>query len=460
MPMQTRAKQGLSTTVLVTDRAKYIAAFQTLVDGRVWGVGNATKAADRRLSDVLDKRPDLSRETLILIDVTKRQLASHLEKLREIYPRVAIVVSDRAADAKAHNDVMVVNLRQMMEKALQRTWDLAQVRERVESLLTLLEPARNVLLLTHPNPDPDAIASALALRTVLGRNRQTATIGYLGRPLSRPENLTMIDLLGIDLERIDETELPKYDAIVLVDCQENLFSSFALPEVAAVIDHHPEKPQYTAAYRDVIPEEGSTSTIMTRYLQALQIEPSQRLATALLYGVKSDTFFLNREVNADDIDSFTYLYPRANINRLRRIEVPEIEMENMRRLGQALVKAECRDEIFLGGFDHDATSEDLVARLADYGLQIKHAQWSLCYAPIGETLIVSVRNVGFVRSAGAAVNAAFSKFGAGGGHRSAARAILDLDKVKAELGDDWEKQLPDFLLNRLRQAITPAEEDG
>ena len=72
----------------------------------------------------------------------------------------------------------------------------------------------------------------------------------------------------------------------------------ALPagsEVTIVIDHHTwREPAAAAAYVDVRPEAGATSTILTEYLQEAGLEPEPPLATVLFYGIKTDTRGLSR----------------------------------------------------------------------------------------------------------------------------------------------------------------------
>lgn len=447
--------------ILVTDRSHLVPILRgSAPDVRVWAASTSVKEADAALADALAAAPDLKRDVVFLIDVAPRRVARIAANLTALYPRAAVILDRRSAGGEARHDTyFVVDTEHWLADWLAAPRDLAAVRARAEQLKRILEPRKQVLILTHPNPDPDAIASALGMRTVLGRNRQTATIGYLGRKLTRPENVAMVELLELDLVRLEPAQLDTFDAIILVDCQENLFSGFELPKITAVIDHHPERPDFEVPFREVIPEEGATSTIITRYLQALQIEPSQRLATALLYGVKTDTFFLKREVNIDDITSFLYLYPRANLNILRRMEVPELPLKGMQALGRALANAKVEAGVFYCGLAADpAIGEDGVARLAELGLQVRDVQWSIAWAQIGDDIVLSARNVGYVRHAGRALEQAFGAFGPAGGHRSAARAILGAQELAAKLGSDWPNKLEAWIAERIADVVTTGDE--
>ena len=180
-------------------------------------------------------------------------------------------------------------------------------RQRVQQYQRYMDDADRVLILTHNDPDPDAMASGLALRTVLRRTRQTAVIGCL-EPVTRPENLRMVKLLDLKIEVLTPEQFKEFDKIALVDVQPHYFPGL-LPHVDLVIDHHPEQSGYNAIFKDIRPDYGSTSTILTEHLRAVDMDISERTATAMLYAIKSDTLFFNRHANRADLDAFSYLYP-------------------------------------------------------------------------------------------------------------------------------------------------------
>src|SRR4029079_4628706 len=86
-----------------------------------------------------------------------------------------------------------VSLQQLLESNIRWHIRLARTMRRLEQVRAHFDDAESVLILLQDDPDPDAIASGLALRQVLGRNKQTATIGSFGR-VSRPENIAMVRL--------------------------------------------------------------------------------------------------------------------------------------------------------------------------------------------------------------------------------------------------------------------------
>ena len=114
----------------------------------------------------------------------------------------------------------------------------------------------------------------------------------------------------------------------MVDVQPHYFGG-VIDRVDLVIDHHPEQPGYAAVYKDIRADYGSTSTILTEHLRAVDVNISERTATAMLYAIKSDTLFFNRQTNRVDLEAFSYLYPLADAALIRKMEGAEITIERL-----------------------------------------------------------------------------------------------------------------------------------
>ncbi len=282
-----------------------------------------------------------------------------------------------------------------------------------------------VLLLTHPNPDPDAIASAYALKHLIKERRQAAgTIGYWG-VVGRKENATMLDLLGIEMVEIGGVDASFFDRIVLVDSQPGQVGDpLGDVKIDVIVDHHPVKPRNgKPLFEDIRVTYGSTSTIVTEYLLGSRTSIPPRVSTALLYGIKTDTLLLSRETDEADVSAFLHLYPLADLKALRRIEQPAIPLVHL----DAAARAYTRRKIFgnmmflnLGRI----TNENAIPQTADFYLPAEGIEWIVCFGRRGKTVYISVRNEDRRRSAGRAVHHAFSDMGKAGGHRTMAAAIL------------------------------------
>src|SRR5262249_52459605 len=154
---------------------------------------------------------------------------------------------------------------------------LAKTMRMVEAVKAQFEGAESVLILLQDDPDPDAIASGLALRQVLGRNKQTAPLGSFGR-VTRPENIAMVKLLEIEI--VTKSALKRFDRIAVVDLQPPHLAS-PPDEIDLVIDHHPEQFNYKSHLKDIRPSYGATSTILLEYLVCTNSSVGTRLGTAM-----------------------------------------------------------------------------------------------------------------------------------------------------------------------------------
>jgi nanoRNase/pAp phosphatase (c-di-AMP/oligoRNAs hydrolase) len=350
------------------------------------------------------------------------------------------------------------NGRQAPEDPLVRQLQLADIFEefcasqlldtlnlkKVERVRSLFGEGEKIHILLQHDPDPDAIGSALALRELLGRNRPTTPIVTFGE-VTRPENLAMLRLLEIQIDRITYDDLHKDGArLVLVDVQPPYFDK-PLGRVDLVVDHHPRRIPFKARYADLRTNYGATSTIFTEYLRAAGMEPSQRLATALLYGIKTDTLFLERGSNLADLSAFNYLYPLANKAMIARIERPALPREDLEAMGRALSRLQIENGvavIHLG----EVKREDVIPQMAEFCLQIEGVDWGVVSGLVNDRVVISVRNVGYVKSAGEIMKRLYDDIGSAGGHRAMAKAVVPLDRFKERFGEVSEKVIREAML--------------
>jgi nanoRNase/pAp phosphatase (c-di-AMP/oligoRNAs hydrolase) len=390
----------------------------------------------------------------VLVAVERSRQARVLAAIRRVAPAAPLAVVTDAAVAGEP----LVTLRpgavaaRVLESALER----ATTRARVQRLREHFAPAERVLILMQDDPDPDALASALALKTLLGRTKAGATIGTFGM-ITRPENRAMARLLEIDVEQVKPRSLEEYDMRAVVDAQPAFFEE-TLGEIDLVIDHHPGEAPVRAHLRDVRPSYGATSTILTEYLRAADVKIRERLATALLYGIKSDTLHLERGATRADMEAFAFLHGLANRNTLRRIERPDLPDAALDVLARGLASRRLVEGVMfvhLGAVGYP----ELVAQFADFLLQVEGAEWSVVSGRLSSgELHVSVRNVGWVRAAGEVVRAAFGDLGGAGGHRSMAKAVVRWREWRAAGLPVGEREIGEAIAERFLAALRSGRE--
>jgi nanoRNase/pAp phosphatase (c-di-AMP/oligoRNAs hydrolase) len=376
-----------------------------------------------------------------------RQLAV-VRAIRRVAPAAPVLVVSNATRAlRRLPGVTTVSRRAFAERVVGPELDRALTRARVDRMRAHLARRSRVLILMQDHPDPDAIASAVALRTLLGRDGSTAPIATFGAVM-RPENRAMIEMLRLDVRRIAPGDVARYDGLVMVDVQPSFFEARAFSRVDVVIDHHPEPHPVRAALKDVRPSYGATSTILTEYLRAADVIPAAPLATALLYGIKTDTHDLERGATRADLDAFAFLHPHASLHALRRIERPELPPEALDALGRGIRERRVVDGIVFSHLGRIGYAE-LVAQFADLFLQVRGARWSVVSGTVNGELHVSVRAAEPSRPAGAVVRAAFGDLGSAGGHRAMAKAVVRVADWRERVGE----VTGDRILRRFRRAL-------
>jgi nanoRNase/pAp phosphatase (c-di-AMP/oligoRNAs hydrolase) len=398
----------------------------------------ATVADPRRLDAYV--RADVTPNTCIIIeDNGKRGLKGIVSAIRDAGGSLLYVLHVAGHSKKKAEDLRAVfpevthlDLAELLSGSLTTELSRSLTRARVQQYQRYFADADRVLILLHNEPDPDALAAGLALRSVLRRTKATAIIGAL-QGVTRPENVRMADLLDIQVETLTPDEFKSFDRIATVDVQPGYFGGL-LPRVDLVVDHHPDQPNYTAVFKDIRADYGSTCTILTEHLRAVDVNISERTATAMLYAIKSDTLFFARQTNRVDLEAFSYLYPLADAALIRKMEGAEITLERLEHVTRALNTKSFNNRVF-SAFLGEVSREDFIPYTADFLLQVEDVKWTMVSGIVGSQFVLSVRNLGYTRNAGEFVKANFGDIGNAGGHRAMAKAVVPWERFRGKFGD-------------------------
>jgi nanoRNase/pAp phosphatase (c-di-AMP/oligoRNAs hydrolase) len=294
--------------------------------------------------------------------------------------------------------------------------------ERVRLFYRRFEKTDKVLVMI--NADPDAIASAMAIRRLLWRKVVGVVLTHVN-VIERPDNLAMAKLLGAKLIHVDAINPAQYNRLVLVDSQPDHHERFPAVDPDVIIDHHPPGPEKYKGLTDIRPDYGAASTIMTEYLKAAKIKPSAKLATALYLGIKTDTSNFERRAIMADVQAFQFIYRYTNTFVARRIEQAEIKPEFLKYFSRALDRHHLKRHkriVHLGRVE----TPDICVIVADFFMRVSDIKWSIVSGIYGKTLIVILRNDGISKDAGKTAQNIFGAMGTAGGHKSMARAEVPL----------------------------------
>lgn len=299
---------------------------------------------------------------------------------------------------------------------------------RLARLWSVLDGAKTMLIVVQNNPDPDAIAAAAALREIANEIHGIAcSVAHAG-VVGRAENKALLDYLRLNTRELETLDLERFDRLGMVDAQPGAGNVNFDPSVRldVVIDHHPIRPETRSArFTDVRRRYGATCSMLFEYLNAAQIDIPTRLATAMIYGIRSDTQDLGRESTKADVEAYLGLYPLANARVLGRIVSAPLPHSYFSKLRVALDNAEVYGErivSFLGELD----SPDMVAEAADLLLRAEGVRWTMCLGVIDGWIHLSLRTIDRERNAGTIARNLGGRRGFGGGHQALAAAQIPI----------------------------------
>ena len=333
---------------------------------------------------------------------------------------------------------------------------------KTDDVVALLRTRRRVLVLTHANPDPDSLASAAGLqllaREVVGID---ARVGICGK-IMRAENRQMLRELSLDIARLQDLQIQDFDCIALVDTQPG-FGHTPLPaerQIDIVIDHHVppghsgEKQLAEGAVTDVRQQVGATSSIVASYLIESGIDVPADVATALYYGLATDTGQLSRDVSALDEKVYQFLVPRVDRRKLAKITKPDLPIEYFRALREALNNVRIFHNVVLCSLGR-TTSPEMVAEVADLLLRLEGQQAVFCGGLVGSNYYVSVRTE-LDRDAYYLIRDALGGEGTFGGHGRIAGGCIPLADDQARTLKRVERRLEKNILAAMHvEDVTP-----
>lgn len=304
--------------------------------------------------------------------------------------------------------------------------------EKLARLREVMAGRERALILIYRNPDPDSLSSAWALKEIMRVNGLAATIAYTGE-VGRLENEAMIKYLRIPAEPLNMDDLYAADLIALVDSQPDFYKGIDLPRCDIVIDHHPVKSPLEVPFADVRTNCLATASILTSYMEASEASVGVRLATALYYGIITDSRYRQKNSSLIDKNAMLFLDNKVNRTVLRRIEFSSYSLRTLNYFNIALIKLRYSRNVLYSDMGPVPTS-DVCVQVADFLIRVKEANWALVSGVVSRKLVIVFRCDGHKKDAGKTAQAAFGELGSAGGHSTMGRAEID------------ESALPDGIL--------------
>jgi len=319
---------------------------------------------------------------------------------------------------------VVINPSTVIANSALRSLEAGELEYRARKLSDVVEASEGrIAILTHDNPDPDSIASAAALQEIADSLGVETDILYLGE-IGHQENRAFVNLLGIELLSRDEVDLDDYDTFALIDYVKASDTNIDIP-VDILIDHYEPDEEYEVEFSDVRPNVSSTSTIMTKYVQEFDVSLSEEVATALLYGIRSETLDFKRDTTPADLTAAAYLYPFANHDTLEQVESPSMSPETLDVLAEAITNREVQGSHLVSnaGFIRD---RDALSQAASHLLNLEGITTTAVFGIADDTIYLAARSKDIRMNIGNVLQDAFGEIGEAAGHSTQASSEIPL----------------------------------
>ncbi len=274
---------------------------------------------------------------------------------------------------------------------------ISQEKIKADQFAALLEAHKgeNHIIVLQSFPDPDAISSAFAHQMIAAHYDIECDIAYDG-VISHHENIAHVELLQIHLRRVGETDdLGVYQGSVFIDTQGTTsglterLKKAGVP-VVAIIDHHEPQGVVEAQFTDNRPGANATATIYTEYMESglLRLERAdpdhERLATALMHGIRSETNGLIRAERAD-LEAAAYLAEFIDQEILAAILSNQRSRNTMEVIQAALAARTVRDNYSIAGVGYLRYKDrDAIPQAADFLLTEENVHTAIVYGIVSE----------------------------------------------------------------------------
>ncbi len=335
-----------------------------------------------------------------------------------------------------------------------------------QRLFTLLAGWEGCLgIITHKNPDPDAISSALALAEIAKRANPkslTTRIFYEGN-IGHQENRTFVNLLDIKMEHLTAEAMQQCNFLALVDCSGPGANNDIPPQtkINIIIDHHKDGKHIVtqSTFVDIRPGVGATASIMTQYLQELDVPVDKRVATALLYGIRTDTKEFKRNVTPQDLNYAGFLLPLTDADLLDKIMSPSMSQETLDVIGKAIQERKIQSGYLFSNVGF-VMNRDALPQAADILITLEGVNTALVYGITDNAIVISARNRDIRLHVGNALSEAFGEMGDAGGHPNMAAAALPLHFFnQVENKEELLKLVIEPILEKFKNLVGLENED-
>jgi len=315
------------------------------------------------------------------------------------------------------------------------------------------EEDSRILIVCHDNPDPDALASALAMKHLCESLGHTSTIIH-GGMIEHQQNRAMVKLLEMDVRKLIldweiEDLLNESDVVICVDFSHpganNILPPTCVPHI--VIDHHTSEVRPAGDVILVRSEFAATSSLIASVLMNSGVEMNTKVATALAFGIRTDTLGFTRSFNAVDLRALSWLGAWIDWDLMRSFESPPRSQEVLAIFRQALKDATLNDGLMLVPVT-DMADRDALSQVADFLLPTEGVDIVVTYGVRMSKVIISARSTKDNIHLGKIFGRTFEQ-GSAGGHKELAGGQIPFEELKCENAEEAMESITMILKSAL-----------
>ncbi|MFB6078024.1 MAG: bifunctional oligoribonuclease/PAP phosphatase NrnA [Halarchaeum sp.] len=296
-------------------------------------------------------------------------------------------------------------------------------------LRALLADGDALTVVCHNNPDPDCLASALALgRIAAAAGVDERRIVYSGE-ISHQQNRAFVNVLDVDLKPFDPDAVTDREPGHLLAFVDHSVpgANNRVPEgtpVDVVVDHHPRE-GIDARFVDHREAVGATATILTEYVRELDVDVDTELATALLFAIRRETLSFLRGVTRAEYDAAGFLHDHADADLLRQLASPAVSGATVDAIADAIANRHVNGSVLVSTVGRTA-ERDALPQAADYLAGLEGVETSVVFGVVDDAIQLSARSTDPRVHLGDALRDAFTDVGSAGGHREMAGGEIPL----------------------------------
>ncbi len=363
---------------------------------------------------------------LALVKKLKEKLPNNFVLVKAYDNKEAKVLESNGAD-------LILNTGDVLTNTVLSAFENVKMKHSAFTLVNILKEAngKEVAIFLQDNPDPDAIASGLTLKYIC-KHCDIESKLYYGGNISHQKNKALINLLNIDLISIKTKEavmevVRTAGKIALIEAsipaRNNVLPEEITPNL--IFDHHQvDLRSVKGDFIDIQTNIGATATIMTKYIRQLNLQPDISLATALLYGIRTDTKEFTRNTSPDDMNAASYLSPLVDKNIMSQLEHPPMGLETLDIIGRAIRNKEIRGS-YLASFVEFISDRDALPQAAEMMLHLEGVYTVLVFGINDDKVQLSARSRDTRVNLGLILQSAFGELNSGG-HATMAAGVINL----------------------------------